>query len=101
MEMSEISRQLTVLNAAGFHVRVASLVSKTAMKYESQITLSRNGYKADCKSCLDLLAIMATQGTVLTLVATGGDAKEAVDRITFLFDKKFGEDEYSGYDFGV
>jgi phosphocarrier protein len=90
-----IAKELTVSNAAGFHVRDASLVCKAAMKYSSKLTLAKNGYKADCKSCLDLLTLMAPQGTVLTLNAEGDDEEQAAEAIKELFDRKFYEDEFA------
>ncbi|MBQ4195860.1 MAG: HPr family phosphocarrier protein, partial [Thermoguttaceae bacterium] len=90
-----ITKELTVQNVAGFHVRDASLVCKTAMKFSSNVYLSNGGYSADCKSCLDLLTLMAPQGTVLTITAEGEDSKAAVDAIETLFNHKFYEDEFA------
>lgn len=92
-----ITLDLKVINNAGFHVRDASLVCKTAMKYQATLTLSKDGggYEADCKSCLDLLTLMAPQGTVLTLRADGVDAEEAAAEIKGLFEHKFYEDEFA------
>ncbi len=90
-----ITKELTISNTAGFHVRDASLVCKTAMKYASKLTLAKEGYRADCKSCLDLLTLMAPQGTVLTLSAEGDDEIQAVEAIQELFDHKFYEDEFA------
>ncbi len=90
-----ITKELTVLNAAGFHVRDASLVCKTAMKFAAKSVLSKGGYEADCKSCLDLLSLMAPQGSVLTLQVDGEDAQEACDSIESLFKHKFYEDEFA------
>ena len=90
-----ITKELTILNNAGFHVRDASLVCKTAMKFSSNLTLSKGGHKADCKSCLDLLSLMAPQGTDLTLSAEGDDAEEAVAALQELFEHKFYEDEFA------
>lgn len=90
-----LSNELTVENKAGFHVRVASMICKTAMKYEAKIALAKGAYAADCKSCLDLLTLMAPCGQRLTLTADGDDAEEAMRAIELLFERKFYEDEFA------
>ncbi len=99
MRGGAIQKDLTVQNEAGFHVRVATLVCKTSMKFESKITLSKSGgYPADCKSCIDLLTLMAPRGETLRLDVDGPDAESAVAAIETLFERKFYEDEFAGAD---
>ena len=90
-----IQTEVTVQNSAGLHVRDASLVCKTAMKYSSEIRLRKGGAVADCKSCLDLLSLMAPQGTQLVLTADGADEEAATNEIVKLFNVKFYEDEFA------
>ncbi|MDO4585688.1 MAG: HPr family phosphocarrier protein [Planctomycetia bacterium] len=91
----KLTRELTVKNQAGFHLRVASMISKLAMNVQSEVFLTFGSYKADCKSCFDLLAVMAPCGSVLTLDVEGDDAIEIADTITDMFEKKFFEDEFA------
>ncbi|MDO5553731.1 MAG: HPr family phosphocarrier protein [Planctomycetia bacterium] len=91
----KLTQNLTVSNKAGFHLRVASMICKEAMKYEDEITLANGSYKADCKSCLDLLAIMAPCGTTLSLEVEGEHSETIASVFTEMFEKKFWEDEYS------
>lgn len=91
-----LKKDLIVENASGFHVRVASLVCKEAMKHPSAtIRLAKGGYEADCKNCLDLLSLMAPKGTLLTLSVDGDDEQGACDAIVSLFEHKFYEDEFA------
>lgn len=90
-----LSKELTVENKAGFHVRVASMICKTAMKYDAKISLAKGAYAADCKSCLDLLTLMAPCGERLTLTADGDDSEDAMRAIETLFERKFYEDEFA------
>ncbi len=90
-----IEKELTVQNVAGFHVRVASIVCKTAMKYASEVKLCKGAYEADCKSCLDLLSLMCPQGESLTLKIDGADEAPAFEAIETLFQHKFYEDEFA------
>lgn len=93
--MPQIIKTLRVENKAGFHLRVASMISKTASGAKSEVTLANGSYRADCKSCLDLLALMAPRGTALTLEAAGEDAETVAEAIESMFRTKFGEDEYA------
>lgn len=90
-----LSKELIVKNKAGFHVRVASMICKTALKYEANVTLAKGSYVADCKSCLDLLTLMAPCGERLTLTVDGEDAEDALRAIELLFERKFYEDEFA------
>ena len=89
------TKELLVDNSSGFHVRVATLVCKEAMKHKATIRLGKGGYDVDYKSCLDLLTLMAPKGTVLTLTVDGEGGKEAFDAIVSLFEHKFYEDEFA------
>lgn len=88
-----ITKKLTVLNSSGFHVRSASAVCKLAMGSSSKVTLSKGSAKADCKSCLELLSLMAPQGTELELVVQGDDENYVASSIEELFKNKFNENE--------
>lgn len=91
----KVTRNLVVSNSAGFHLRVASMISKAVSAYEADIFLAHGSYKADCKSCLDLLAIMAPCDTKLTLEVEGDQAEEIADMIADMFKNKFWEDEFA------
>jgi len=86
------SKDLTLLNAVGLHLRVAKSIAETANKFESLITLSKEGYTVNAKSVLGLAALFAPKGTVLNCVAKGPDAEDAVQAMQALFESKFGED---------
>ena len=90
-----LSKELIVENKAGFHVRVASMICKTALKYAANVSLAKGAYAADCKSCLDLLTLMAPCGERLTLTVDGEDAEDALRAIGLLFERKFYEDEFA------
>lgn len=71
------------------------MICKTARQYESEISLAKGSYVADCKSCLDLLTLMAPCGERLTLTADGEDSEDALRAIELLFERKFYEDEFA------
>jgi len=86
---------LEVTNQAGIHTRVALMIFKKMESYKSSASLTRksSGYTADCRSVLDLLALGAAQGEILTLSVLGEDAESLQKEIMTLFENKFYEDD--------
>jgi phosphocarrier protein len=86
-----ISRKITVTNPMGVHARPSSLIVRTAMKFNSAITIVKDGCRADAKSIMSIMMLAATHGTVLDLITDGPDEKEAWDAINTLFVDNFSE----------
>ena len=89
MNMSPLSRTVTVRNPEGLHARPADLLVREASKFQSTILIGKNGELVDCKSILSLLTLGAAQGTELLISAEGDDAKVALDSIVELFEAGF------------
>src|SRR5438309_11645018 len=60
------------------HARPAATFVKTALRFRSKVTVGWDGKMADAKSILAVLALGATEGTVLRLSAEGEDAPDAL-----------------------
>lgn len=87
-----IKKELEILNVAGLHIRIATILTKIAGEFKSEIFLKTpDGKKADLRSVMDLLILGARQGCLLSLEAEGEDEEEAVRVISDLFRNKFGE----------
>lgn len=87
------SQTVVVLNRLGLHLRPADLLVRTAMRFQSQIELEKDGQAVDCKSILGILTLAAGQGTQLNLRASGSDAVEAVQALSELFAQSFHEND--------
>ncbi len=99
MNFQPVIVTVTVVNPQGLHLRPADLFVKTAIQYQSQIELVKDGLRVDGKSMLDMVRItaVAAAGEQLQLEATGPDAQHAVDALSELFRQGFGEThDYSG-----
>jgi phosphocarrier protein HPr len=68
-------------NGVALHARPAGLFVKTAMKFQSRVSVGVDGKVADAKSILAVLALGALGGTVLRLRAEGDDAPAALDAL--------------------
>ncbi|NLD93524.1 MAG: HPr family phosphocarrier protein [Fibrobacter sp.] len=83
---------ITVINKLGIHARPSSLIVQTAMKFNSGITLIKDGASADAKSIMSVMMLAAEMGSKVQIKASGPDEKDAVAAIALLFEKKFNEE---------
>ena len=91
-------RKVTITNRLGLHARASASLVRRAVQFTSQIELLREdtGQSADGKSILSVLLLAASQGTSVTVKATGKDEQRAVDAIVELVEQRFGEEASDG-----
>jgi phosphocarrier protein HPr len=87
-----IEAEVLIRNRSGLHVRAAGQFVRTATKFESNVLLSRDDLEVNGKSIMGVIMLAAEEGTVLRLKVEGPDEQAAMDAITELVDRKFGED---------
>lgn len=85
------SRQVTVTNEQGLHLRPAGALVKLARGFQARIELVREGNRFDAKSVLDIMTLGAVKGTQLNLEAVGDDAERALEAIVQAFQSGFAE----------
>lgn len=90
--MKVVERTVEVKNKSGLHVRTATLIAKTALRFLSKVTLLVGDNHANARSVVDMTRMVTGPGTLVTLRAEGPDAESAVQAIQSLFEDKFGED---------
>jgi phosphocarrier protein HPr len=72
---------VTLPQAVALHARPAATFVKTAMRFQSRVTIGVDGKTANAKSILAVLALGAVGGTRLRLNAEGDDAPAALDAL--------------------
>lgn len=77
-----ISKTATVNNPKGLHLRPAGLLSQLAGQFQADLTLTKDGLTVDARSVLDMLTLVATQGSEIVVTGKGDDAEEAVVALT-------------------
>ncbi len=87
-----VVRQLVVVNKLGIHARPAAMFVKTASRFQSEITVEKDGEQVNGKSIMGLMMLAAGCGSKLMVSATGADAEKALDEIEQLFASRFNED---------
>jgi phosphotransferase system HPr (HPr) family protein len=86
MEMtSYVERRFVISNQQGLHLRPASMLAKTAVGFDSTITVCCKGSKAEAKSVLSMILLEASYGNEVTIIAKGHDAVNAITKISELF----------------
>ena len=80
-------RKITVKNKQGLHARPAALFVQLANKFDSKITVSKDGQEVNGKSIMGILMLAAEKDSEIIIVAEGSDAKEAIDALEELVSK--------------
>jgi phosphotransferase system HPr (HPr) family protein len=82
---------VTVQHNVGLHARPAALFVQTANRFAADINLAYDNKQANAKSILDILALGAGQGAVITIHASGSDADAALSSLKQLVERNFEE----------
>ena len=83
------TREFTLLNRYGMHVRPAGLFAKTASRFDAEVEVEKDGNVVSGKSIMALMTLEATCGTVLKVTASGPLADEVLDELAALVERKF------------
>lgn len=83
--------KLEINNEVGLHARPAALFVQTANKFKSTISVKNGNISANAKSILHILTLGAEKGSIITVVAEGEDAEQALKALTELTASNFGE----------
>ncbi len=74
---------------SGLHARPASTFVQIANRYACDISIRKKEKTANAKSILGVLALAATKGSEVFLIADGPDEQKAIDELTeFLAEDK-------------
>ena len=76
-----VRRRVTVSNPAGLHLRPAAAVARHAQAFAAAVTVRHGDRKADGKSPMALIMLIALPGAELTVEADGPDAESAADAV--------------------
>ncbi|UUZ80515.1 HPr family phosphocarrier protein [Paenibacillus sp. P26] len=90
-----LSKDMTIRNASGFHIRPAQLFTEKAAAFKADITVqvqkNSDQVEVDGKSVLGLMTLGLEKGSVIRITTNGTDAQEALDALAQLVESGFGE----------
>jgi phosphocarrier protein len=92
-ETEGLEKKLTIKNKLGMHARAAALFVQVANKFDSEITIGKDSQEVNAKSIMGILILAAACGSEVTVKAKGPDAKEALDAIEDLIERRFDEEQ--------
>jgi len=82
----------TIRNKRGLHARASAKVVEAAARFQSHITVSKDGHAVDARSIMGLMMLAAGVGSQIKLCAEGVDAEQALAAILALVEANFGEE---------
>lgn len=90
-ESPDVEWEVWVENRLGIHARPASQIMSLAGQFDATVILEKDGFQANARELLSLLALDSPQGTRLVIKTSGPEAREAAQALAGLFARKFGE----------
>ncbi len=90
--MTTESTEFKIVNRLGLHARAAAQLVQTANRFNSDVTVAKDGEEVNAKSIMGLLMLAAPLGATVTVTVAGEDADEAMKAIGQLINDGFGED---------
>ena len=89
MADEKMTKELTLKNKYGMHVRPAGLFAKIASRFNADVEVEKDGNVVSGKSIIALMTLVAVCGTTLRVSAWGPQAREVLDELEALVSRKF------------
>lgn len=91
--MNEFRRaKARITNKRGLHARASAKIVEAAARFQSEITIVKDGTRVNARSIMGLMMLAASLGSEIGLEAKGPDAPEAMTAMLALIEAKFGEE---------
>lgn len=84
-------REVEIVNKLGLHARASARLTQLAARYQSDVSIARNGRSVNAKSIMGVMMLAAGKGSKVTLEIDGPDESEAMDAVCALIADCFGE----------
>ena len=81
-----------IANKRGLHARASAKIVEAAARFQSEITILKDGQRVNARSIMGLMMLAASQGSEIGLEAQGPDAAAAMTAMLALVEAKFGEE---------
>ncbi|HXW96105.1 MAG TPA: HPr family phosphocarrier protein [Gemmatimonadales bacterium] len=86
-----IERPAKIVNPLGLHARPAAQLVKVASGFQADIEIVKDGMPVNGKSIMGVMMLAAECGSEIVFRASGPDEGAAIDALTALVAKGFGE----------
>ena len=89
--MTELSRDIIVINELGLHARSAARIAEIARQANYNVWIIKDKKKADASSILDILTLESPKGSEITLKIDDQSDIDILNDIVKQFETGFGE----------
>ena len=83
-----MKKNFVVTSEQGIHARPATELVMVANQFKSEVMIESNDRSADMKSIMGLMSLGLYRGQKFSIVATGDDGADAVDKLEVLLKEK-------------
>ncbi len=91
MHKPDATRELEIVNRLGLHARAAARFVEVARAHQAEVRVQLDPRTANGKSIMGLMMLAAARGSRITVMATGADARQAIEALAELVAHRFGE----------
>jgi phosphocarrier protein HPr len=81
-----------ITNKRGLHARASAKIVEAAARFQSVVTIVKDGQRVDTRSIMGLMMLAASLGAEVEISVEGPDSGEALTAILALIEAKFGEE---------
>ncbi len=81
-----------ITNKRGLHARASAKIVEAAARFQSEITILKDGQRVNARSIMGLMMLAASIGSEIGLEAQGPDEDAAMTAMLALIEAKFGEE---------
>ncbi|OGX07247.1 MAG: phosphocarrier protein HPr [Omnitrophica WOR_2 bacterium GWA2_47_8] len=79
--MTRIEKEIVILNKQGLHARPAAMFVQIAQKYNSEISVQKDGEVVNGKSIMGILMLGAQHQSKISIAVEGPDAEAALKEL--------------------
>ena len=84
--------KVIIANELGLHARATGVFAKEASRFSSDVMVIKDSIRVNGKSIMDLLTLAAPKGSDIIITADGDDENIAIEALTSIVEKGFGEE---------
>jgi phosphocarrier protein HPr len=88
-----LSRELHIVNRKGLHARATAKFVQCVDQFDADVKVTRGEETVGGDSIMGILTLGAGPGSIITVTASGVEAREVLEALATLVSSRFGEDE--------
>ena len=81
-----------ITNKRGLHARASAKIVEAAARFQSEVTIVKDGSRVNARSIMGLMMLAASLGSQIGVEANGPDQDAAMTAMLALIEAKFGEE---------